>query len=208
MTERLPWFPCYPSKLLGALGPMTPDQGYLYVIICLRIYETGGPCKDAVEVLARRTRMNRRRTADALDFLFRDGKLVRQDDGIMNPFAAEIMAEAIALHERRVSAGQKSHSSPRRISERNQSRHPSPAVAGLEPGQTHLHLQLHKNLTGLEKEKPKAQSGLGPFYASFASPQMASWEMYERKTKKSSPRDRDGGWTFPSEWPPGERSHG
>jgi hypothetical protein len=41
------------------------------------------------------------------------------------------------------------------------------------------------------------------FYAAFDSQQMVAWEQFERQNGKSHPRDRNGGWTFPSEWPPG-----
>ena len=104
---RLPWFQCFPSKWLGALAAMRPDEGYIYVIICFRIYEIGRPCPDTLEALAKRTGLNRRRVSDALDRLFKAGKLVRQADGIMNPFAAQILADAIAFREGRSRAGEK-----------------------------------------------------------------------------------------------------
>lgn len=40
------------------------------------------------------------------------------------------------------------------------------------------------------------------FYVVDPSPQMDCWQEYERKTGRSYPRDRNGGWQFPSEWPP------
>lgn len=102
--NRPPWVPYYPAKLLGALSGMTSDQQLIYQVVLLRIYETWAPLKDTVEALARRCAMNKRRAADALDALFRAGKLLRVPDGIMNPFAAEVMAEAEAVRHRRSGA--------------------------------------------------------------------------------------------------------
>lgn len=66
---RLPWFKCYPSKLLGALGAMRPAEGYLYVVILLRIYESGGPIRDTVRILSRRTGLTERVVEGALSSL-------------------------------------------------------------------------------------------------------------------------------------------
>lgn len=40
------------------------------------------------------------------------------------------------------------------------------------------------------------------FYASFSSPELEAWNAYERTIRKTSPRDKRGGWTFPTQWPP------
>ena len=43
------------------------------------------------------------------------------------------------------------------------------------------------------------------FYAKAGSPELEAWDSHLRLTKgKSAPRDREGGWYFPSEWPPNE----
>lgn len=42
----------------------------------------------------------------------------------------------------------------------------------------------------------------GNFYASADSAELAYWDAYLRKTTgRSPPRDRQGGWEFPSQWP-------
>lgn len=81
MSERLPWFKCYPSKLLGALSGMEPSDGYLYTTILLRIYETGGPIRDDVRSLARRTGLREKLVANGLQFLGRNGLILILDDG-------------------------------------------------------------------------------------------------------------------------------
>lgn len=43
------------------------------------------------------------------------------------------------------------------------------------------------------------------FYVSFASTEMEHWIVYELRTGKSFPRDKRGGWTFPTRWPPGHQ---
>jgi hypothetical protein len=141
---RLPWFPCYPTKLLGALSGMKPDQGYVYWIVCLRIYEIGGPCPDNLDTLVRRTGYNRRRVSDALDACFRVGKLVREAAGIMNPFAAEILADAITLREERKRAGHEGGIRSAEKRQQNQEKVTSKAQAKLKQSPTHLHLHLQE----------------------------------------------------------------
>ena len=49
--------------------------------------------------------------------------------------------------------------------------------------------------------KPDTVSVSG-FYADFSSPELAAWERHERATRKAYPRDKRGGWVFPTRWPP------
>lgn len=84
-VERLPWFKCFPGKLLGALAGMEPDDGYLYCVILFRIYEVGGPIKDTPKALGRRTGMGEKRAANALESLRSSGK-VTVDDGAIDSF--------------------------------------------------------------------------------------------------------------------------
>lgn len=81
MSDRLPWFRCFPSALLGALAGLDPDEGLTYVTALLRIYETGGPVAETGKTLSRRTGLTERRAAAALDRLIGAGKLVRTADG-------------------------------------------------------------------------------------------------------------------------------
>lgn len=142
--DRMPWFTCYPAKWLVALAGMKPDDGYLYLIVCLRIYEAGRACPDTLESLARRSGMNKRRASDALDRLFKSGKLVRQPDGIMNPFAASVIADAVAFRERRVRAGQKGGLRSAEIRQQNQLDQPSDAMVLPLANSSHLQLQEHR----------------------------------------------------------------
>lgn len=103
--KRLPWFACYPAKLLGALAGMKPDVGYVYVITLLRIYEVAGPCADSTDVIARRTGMTVRRVDAALAWLFEKHKLVLTDAGIINPLAEEILSDRNQVQNGRIRAG-------------------------------------------------------------------------------------------------------
>lgn len=80
-AERLPWFRCVPSALLGALAGMEPGEGYIYVALLLRIYETGGPVAETPRTLARRTGLTERKASAALALLIEAGKVVSLDDG-------------------------------------------------------------------------------------------------------------------------------
>lgn len=81
MSDRLPWFRCFPSALLGALAGLQADEGFVYVVALMRIYETGGPVIETARTLARRTGMTERRAAKALEELISLGKLELLPDG-------------------------------------------------------------------------------------------------------------------------------
>lgn len=159
MTDKEPWFPCYPSKLLGAFSAMRPDEGYVYWIVCLRIYELGKACPDTLDALARRTGMNKRRVSDALDRLFRSKKLVREADGIMNPFAAEVIKGETALREERSRAGQKGSTARWLKAETNQQTTNGNRIAELPLGhsraKSHLPSSLLDSDSKVQKEKKK-----------------------------------------------------
>jgi hypothetical protein len=41
------------------------------------------------------------------------------------------------------------------------------------------------------------------FYAKFTSPEREAWDRYGRETRgRDYPKDKQGGWYFPSRWPP------
>jgi uncharacterized protein YdaU (DUF1376 family) len=81
MTVRPTWFRCDPGKLLGALGGMKPDVGYLYTIILMRIYEVGGPISDDEAMLSRRTGLTAKRITAGLAWLIQHGKVERLQNG-------------------------------------------------------------------------------------------------------------------------------
>lgn len=89
MAPRLPWFKCFPTKLLGALAAMETDDGYLYCIILFRIYEVGGPIRDTPKALGRRTGMGEKRAVAALESLRSSGKITIADDVIDSPTTLE-----------------------------------------------------------------------------------------------------------------------
>lgn len=141
--DRLPWFPCYPSKLLGALAQMRPAEGYVYTIMLLRIYESGGRCADSLDAISKRTGYTRRVVSEMLDLLFRSGRLVRVEAGISNPVAEVVMAESRALHDERKSAGREGGLRSAEKRKANQSVWSSKAAP--PPQQNPTHLQLHKD---------------------------------------------------------------
>lgn len=120
--ERLPWFPCEPSKLLGALGAMKPYVGYTYWIVCLRCYEVGSACPDNLDALARRTGYSKRVVSDALDVLFKSGKLIRNAAGIDNPYAAKVISGMRLRREGHVAAGREGANRRWEKGKKNQSR--------------------------------------------------------------------------------------
>jgi hypothetical protein len=127
--DRLPWFHCYPSKLLGALSGMTSDQQLVYVTVLLRIYEVRGPCPDLLAALARRVGFNKRRVSDALDYLYRAGKLTSEPDGIHNAVARKVLAAGDEKRDRHARAGAAGGSRAAENRKQKQESTHSPAVA-------------------------------------------------------------------------------
>lgn len=139
--DRMPWFACYQSKLLEALSGMKADAKLVYMIMILRIYDCGGPCPDPLESICARVGLNRRRVSDALDFLFKTGKLQREPDGIINPFAAEILAEQTSFRAGRQRAGAAGAS--RRWQKIQENQRNTDSTAMLLPLLPDSHLHLH-----------------------------------------------------------------
>lgn len=91
--KTIPWFPCFPSKWLKAIAGMKPHVSLTYLVVCFRIYEIDGPCKDTADVLARRAGLKKNLVVEALKFLKSAGKLVEGPDGITNPFAEQVIQD-------------------------------------------------------------------------------------------------------------------
>lgn len=133
---------------------MSKDEGWVYWIVCLRIYETNGPCRDTLDAIAHRTKVNRRRVSDILDRLFRTGKLVRVGDGIMNPFAETIITERITRFQEAQSAGKKG--AEKRWGKDKQKQRKVDGVPHSHPTQPPLGFDAHLHLhTDLEKKVRK-----------------------------------------------------
>lgn len=186
MNERLPWFHCYPTKLLGALGGMSPDQQLVYVILLLRIYEVRGPCSDTFDVIARRIGINKRRVTDALNDLFKMGKLEQVRDGIMNPFAEKVLTFGDENHEKRVRAG--AEGGKRAAEKRKEKQDTTPSSAAPTPNQEDLDKEKKKEE---RQTQAPAEAGLFADDASSQSDwpkdyQDQFWKAYPRRTEKKA----------------------
>lgn len=183
--DRLPWFQCYPSKLLGALAGMSADEKLVYVILILRIYEVRGACADSLDAIARRCDIGKGRASKALDVLFADKKLKRVDDGIMNPFAEVVLTAEEVLREERAKAGANGGKKAAENRKQKQQNDPSKLAAN----STHL---------DSEEEKKEGSKTLAPaeagLFADDASPQSdwpkdyqdQFWRAYPRRTEKKA----------------------
>jgi hypothetical protein len=157
--ERLPWFQCYPSKLLGALAGMPPDVGYTYTVVLLRTYEVCGPCPDTEEVLARRTGLSRRKISTSIEWLIAQGKLTRIEGGLANPFASEVLAESAAFYNGRKKAGKAGAEKRWQKPKENQGKEDGSAIAEPMENDSHLHLQKKK-----ERTEANASGAEAPIY--------------------------------------------
>lgn len=81
MSGRLPWFRCRPTPLLAEIAGMQADEGYVIIVLFLRILETGGPVLETSRTLARRTGLREQRIVAALEAMLATGKVQRLSDG-------------------------------------------------------------------------------------------------------------------------------
>lgn len=161
MTEngRLPWFPCYPTKLLAALAQMPPAEQLVYLVMLLRIYEGGGFCPDTIDAIARRVGHNKRIVSDALNNLFEAGRLRRDADGIHNPVADGVIAETKARREGRIESGRKGGVATAKKTLKNQIEGASKARVLLPAKSSYLHLQLEESLFPNGNKAPDVKNG-------------------------------------------------
>jgi len=96
-ANRLPWFKCNPSKLLGAMAGLTADENLAYLTILLRIYDTGGPIPDDAKRLARRCGMTEKRVQAALESLCDAGKISVENGLIDSDTTHDTLEEMISL---------------------------------------------------------------------------------------------------------------
>lgn len=69
---------------------------------------------------------------------------------------------------------------------------------------TSYNLHLHKEEEAHTRPQER-QASKKKFYARFGSAELEAWDDYGRITKGTTyPRDKHGGWSFPSQWPPSE----
>lgn len=155
--ERLEWFACYPGKLLGALQAMTPDQGLVYVVALLRIYEVRGPAADTIETLSRRTGLRPHRVKAALGWLVESGKITMQDDKLMNEVAEREIREGAAINRQRKLSAIKAANVRWRKNQQNQQTNHAPSNADAMPDDAHLHLHLQEQK---ERKKERSKSAL------------------------------------------------
>ncbi len=144
-SDRLPWFKCVPSLLLGALSGMQPDVGYLYVTILLRIYETSGPIRDSLSVLSRRTGMTERRVSSAFASLVEMGKISLSSDGLIDSITThETLTAREELQNVAKKAGKASAEKRAQKDEQNQGKQ-----------STYVDVSLNEEATNKTKNKTK-----------------------------------------------------
>ena len=118
------WFPCYPKNLLSTLQGMPTHEGYLYLIVMLRIYEDWGVCKDPPEALMRRSGLSRQKFDQAMASLVKAGRVVQTEHGLTNPKCTEIIAEQNSVREnfrKRAAAGGKKKAEKHKQNQQNES---------------------------------------------------------------------------------------
>ena len=194
-SERLPWFPCEPGPLLGALAGMRAPKQLVYLTILLRIYENGGACPDTVDALATRMRLNRKVVTESMDELVREGRLFVTDDGIRNPKADRVMESTITLREKRKRASAKAGSASAEKRKENQQTNSTKRCEIVDQPSTHLHLHkqeedslfsIENRVPGSDPESDKPKVAALPLSDWPADYREQFWSGFPRKTEKKS----------------------
>lgn len=159
--ERMPWFPCYPEKLLGALSGMQTDCWCIYVILLLRIYEVGGPVPETVETLALRSHMPSLRVKNALEKLLASGKIITAEGMFSNPMAEAELSARNSIAAAKKARGKTAADARWKKTEAKQQNGHANGIANAVLGDTHLHLHKQSSIERAEDQrapKPKAPS--------------------------------------------------
>lgn len=183
--DRMPWFPCYQSKLLGALAGMDPDCGYVYTVVLLRTYEVRGACPDNSAVLSRRTGLSVKRVEKALGWLVEIGKLHRSEAGLENPFALEILTDCEEKHSRLKKNGKRGGEKSAEIRKQNQRIEASQASSKTKPGSTHLQLQLQEQEVSKKVRTPPPPKGGDGWPSDYLEVFWKLYPPYRRSAKKT-----------------------
>jgi len=105
MSNELPWFRCFPDRLLGALGEMDADTQHVYVTVLLKIYARGGPIKDDPRAIATFCRRSMKTVRAAIERLAEMGRLTLADGTISNHVAEVELQHRDSVSEVRARIG-------------------------------------------------------------------------------------------------------
>ncbi len=119
-ANRLPWFKCNPSKLLGAMAGLTADENLAYLTILLRIYDTGGPIPDDAKRIGRRCGLTAKRVEIALEGLAEAGKIIIVNGMIDSETTHATLEDMKAVKNSAKNAGLASAAKSKQKSEQNQ----------------------------------------------------------------------------------------
>lgn len=155
MSERLPWFKCNPSKLLGAMAGLTADENLVYITILLRIYDTGGPIADDAKRLARRCGMTEKRVREALEGLSEAGKISIEGCIIDSETTHETLQEMEQVKKSAKNAGLVSAERKKEKNKQNQSENLTPVDTTLSGRSTG---DQRSKIEDIEKEKDISES--------------------------------------------------
>lgn len=128
-TNDLPWFRCFPDRLLGALAEMDSNTQHVYVTVLLKIYARGGPIRNDPAALGAFCRRPRASIKSAIERLIDMGRLVELPDGLLsNPVADEELAHRELVSSTRAETGRRGgENTARRYREKTQ-RNQAPAA--------------------------------------------------------------------------------
>ena len=188
MADKLPWFKCFPTKLLGALAGMPAPEKLVYLIVLLRIYENGTCCPDSVDAIAVRTGLAKRVTANALHTLCACNRLLLIDKGYFNPIANALLEEREnQIVAKKLAAEKAARARWEKAQQIQQNGH-----AGRIPSALQTHAVAMQILdSDLDKEGKKERTPLPPSGGSSAR---------QEPPPKKEPRNR--GATLPVDWRP------
>lgn len=167
MSDRAPWFKCFPSLLLGALSAMSPEEGYTYTVLLMRLYEADGPVSETPRTMARRTGLTERKVSEAIEGLIAMGKVQRLPDGRLD---SDTTHDEIAdRSDRRDAASGAGKASARKRAEKTRNKiarehgaektkqNQQTAATHVQRGANELQIELHTPSETTSLREPRAE---------------------------------------------------
>ena len=193
-----PWMPLFWGDFLANTMDLSAQEAGAYLFLIAHAWEHDG------QIPADRIRLARiaHVRADQWNRVWKGIKKFFMLTSSITP--SDVTPSQCYTHSRVIEELQRLEQiSNKRKDANRQMRSKSPANAGAYAGaKAPLSTSTSRSKNLSNGKEGREGSPVREFYASFASAELEAWEAYERTTKVTFPRDKQGGWTFPTQWPP------
>ena len=96
------WFKCFPEKFLNGVYGLTPNEGWVYTVLIMQMYDGGGSVPENNEWLAKRCNMRVDSFKRSVNALISLGKIYRSNKMLRNPTVDHIVQSSDYRRTRQV----------------------------------------------------------------------------------------------------------